>query len=232
MKKLFTIVVALAMTMTLLTASEAEKEKPKMAYQAVPMNKATLVQEGKEKSYCPVCGMTLPMFYKTNHAANHEGKEKQYCSIHCMVEDLELNGAKLSDMRVVDNKSLKLISVKDATYVVGSSKPGTMTMVSKYAFANGDDAKAFQSQNGGEIKNFDEVYAMVKSSLAKEKEMIAKNQAKMQMMGEKVYNKMCKKTDMKFTSTAQAKAYLVESGLCGNMKGKNLQAVGIYLSRR
>lgn len=231
MKKLLTIVLALALGFTLLNASES-KGKPKMAYQAVPMDKASLVQEGKEKMYCPICGMTLPMFYKTNHAANHEGTQKQYCSIHCMIEDMELNGAKLSDMRVVDNSSLKLISVNDATYVVGSSKPGTMTMVSKYAFASADDAKAFQAANGGEIKTFDEVVAMVKKGLEKEKAMIAKKQAKMAMMGEKVYNKMCKKTDMKFSSTAQVKAYLVESGICGNMKGKNLQAVGIYLSRR
>lgn len=232
MKKIVSILLAAVAVFTALNANETTKPKQKMAYQAVPAQKATIVQKGDEKNYCPICGMTLPMFYKTNHAAKAQGEEKQYCSIHCMVEDKELNGAKLTDMRVVDNKSLKLIPVKEAFYVVGSSKPGTMTMTSKYAFKNLDDAKAFQKENGGEIKNFDEVYAKVAKGLEKEKKMVAQKQAKMQKMGEKIYNKMCKKTDMKFTSTAQAKAYIAKNKLCGNMKGKKLQAVGIYLSRR
>ncbi|WP_321311873.1 nitrous oxide reductase accessory protein NosL [Halarcobacter sp.] len=215
-----------------ITLNASDMKKPKMAYQAVPAQKATLVQKGEEKNYCPICGMTLPMFYKTNHAAKAGDTHKQYCSIHCMVEDIELNGAKLTDMSVVDNKSLKFISVKDAFYVVGSSKPGTMTMTSKYAFKDKADALAFQKENGGEIKSFDEIYAIVAKGLEKEKAMIAAKQAKMQKMGEKVYNKMCKKTDMTFDSTAQAKAYVAKNQLCGNMKGKKLQAVGIYLSRR
>ena len=214
------------------TLNANEMKKTKMAYQAVPAEQATILQKGEEKSYCPICGMTLSMFYKTNHAAKDGENHKQYCSVHCMVEDVELNGAKLSDMKVVDNKSLKFISVKDAFYVVGSSKPGTMTMLSKYGFANLKDAKAFQEKNGGEIKNFDEVYAVVAKNIKKEKEAIAKKQAKMAKLGEKLYTKMCKKTDMNFKSTAEAKAYITKHNLCGNMKGKKLQAVGIYLSRR
>lgn len=232
MKKTIAAVFSIFALITMLNAENMQETKPKMAYQAVPAQKATIVQKGDEKNYCPICGMTLPMFYKTNHAAVHEGHDKQYCSIHCMVEDKELNSSDLSDMKVVDNKTLKFIPVKEAYYVVGSSKPGTMSMVSKYAFKTLDDAKAFQKENGGEIKNFDEVYAQVAKGLEKEKAMIAKKQAKMQKMGEKVYEKMCKKTDMKFTSVAQAKAYITKNELCGNMKGKNLQAVGIYLSRR
>ncbi len=215
-----------------LEASENAKKMNKMRYQAVPAEKATLVQEGDSKNYCPVCGMTLPGFYKTNHAAMHEGHNKQYCSIHCAVEDQEINGSKLTNVKVVDNKSLKLIDAKSAFYVVGSSKPATMSMVSKYGFANEDDAKAFAKQNGGEIKSYDEVYASVAKGMQKEKAMIAKRQKKMQMMGEKVYNKMCKKTDEKFSSVAQAKTFITKNNLCGNMKGKNLQAVGIYLGRR
>jgi len=230
MKKLTMILLALIAISVTLNANEMKKTK--MAYQAVPADQATILQKGEEKSYCPICGMTLSLFYKTNHAAKSSETYKQYCSIHCMVEDIELNGAKLSDMKVVDNKSLKFINVKDAFYVVGSSKPGTMTMLSKYGFANLDDAKAFKEKNGGEIKNFDEVYAMVAKNMKKEKAAIAKKQAKMAQMGEKLYNKMCKKTDMSFKSTAEAKAYITKNNLCGNMKGKKLQAVGIYLSRR
>lgn len=33
-------------------------------FQSVDMKKATIVQSGDAKMYCPTCGMTLPMFYK------------------------------------------------------------------------------------------------------------------------------------------------------------------------
>ena len=40
------------------------------------------------------------------------------------------------------------------------------------------------------------------------------------------------KTDVKFTSVAEAKAYITKNKTCGEMKGKELQAVGLYLGRR
>ncbi|MEA3289254.1 MAG: hypothetical protein U9Q04_03645, partial [Campylobacterota bacterium] len=65
-----------------------EGKKQMMNYRAVPSSQATILQKGDQKMYCPVCGMTLPMFYKTNHAASdHTGHDKQYCSIHCAAED-------------------------------------------------------------------------------------------------------------------------------------------------
>lgn len=233
MNKIFKLSLLAIVSLTFAYAEGNMDKKPKkMMYQAVPMEKATIVQDGKTKKYCPICGMTLPMFYKTNHAANHEGHTKQYCSIHCMAEDKELNGTKLSDEKVVDNTSLKFIDAKSATYVVGSNKPGTMTMTSKYAFASKKDAQAFQKANGGEIKNYDEVYEIVAKGMEKEKAMITARQGKAAKMGEKIYNKMCKKIDVKFDSVAQAKAYITENKTCGEMKGKPLQQVGLYLGRK
>ena len=46
--------------------------------------------------YCSVCGMTLPMFYRTNHAADHDHIHDQYCSITCMIEDAIVNGLTLA----------------------------------------------------------------------------------------------------------------------------------------
>ncbi|HIP17884.1 MAG TPA: hypothetical protein EYG78_00925, partial [Sulfurovum sp.] len=111
-------------------------------FQSVPKEKAILLQEGKAKAFCPECGMSLPMFYKTNHAAHVNGKTKQYCSIHCVVEDMQ-KGSTLTDIKVVDTNSLKFIDATKAFYVVGSSKKGTMTAVSKYAFSSKADADAF-----------------------------------------------------------------------------------------
>jgi nitrous oxide reductase accessory protein NosL len=199
-------------------------------YRAVPMDKAQILQDGKAKMFCPKCGMTLPMFYRTNHAAKVDGKMEQFCSIHCLVEEMN-SGKKLEDVQVVDNSSLKFIPAKSAWYVVGSSKPATMSKVSKYAFAKEADAKEFAKKFGGEVVKFDDVLAMAKKSFEKESKMIAKKQAMMAQKGKMVYEKMCKKIDKKFATTAEAKAYIKENNLCKGIKGKPLQAVGLYLSK-
>ncbi len=198
-------------------------------YQAVSSEKAEILQKGEGKHYCSICGMTLPMFYKTNHLAHGKDGVKQYCSIHCLLEDKILNKNDLKNLKVVDNTSLKFIDVKDAFYVIGSSKPATMSMVSKYAFSSEADAKKFALENGGEIKRFDAIAKIVEEGLKKEKERILKKQSHMAKMGEKIYMKICKKTDKKFSSVAQAKTYVKENNLCGNLKGKKLQALGLYL---
>lgn len=211
---------------------EAQKNKEMQMFQTVPMNKATILQDGDTKMYCPTCGMTLPMFYKTNHAATHNDHTEQYCSLHCLAETNLKNNNSLKDIKVVDAKSLKFIDAQSAHYVVGSSKKGTMSMTSKYAFASADDAKAFQKEFGGELMNFKETYELASKALEGEMKMIAKKQADMAKKGEMIYNKMCKKTDKKFNSIAEAKAYVMSSNICGDLDGKKLQAVGIYLGRR
>ena len=39
-----------------------------MMFQSVEADKATLLQKGNAKEYCPNCGMHLPKYYKTSHA--------------------------------------------------------------------------------------------------------------------------------------------------------------------
>jgi len=230
MKRVITIILVLS---SVIYAGNMDKSMKQMQmFQSVPMGKATILQDGKAKMFCSICGMTLPMFYKTNHAATHEGHTKQYCSLHCLAEDKIKNGFKAKDIKVVDTKSLKFIDAAKATYVVGSSKKGTMTMKSKYAFLNTQDAQAFAKENGGELMDFDKTFAIASNALDKEMKMIGMKQAKMTKKGEMMYNKMCKKTDKKFASVAEAKAFVKSSNICGEMKGKKLQAVGLYLGRR
>ena len=45
-------------------------------YRTVPFSKAEILKSGKTKMFCSKCGMTLPIFYRTNHAANVDGKLK------------------------------------------------------------------------------------------------------------------------------------------------------------
>ena len=234
MKKIVMALVALVMVSSNGFAEEMKAmtgKKMPTPFQAVSMDKAEILQEGDTKMFCPRCGMTLPMFYKTNHAAHVDGKSEQYCSIHCLAETMG-NGGKVTDLKVVDNTTLKFIDATSASYVFGSSKAGTMSMTSKYAFANKADAEAFVKEFGGKIMNFEDTLASVKSTLEKETAMVHKKQAMAAKKGEMMFNKMCKPVDAKFNSIAEAKSYLKSQKPCGEIKGKKLQAIGIYLNSR
>jgi len=135
-------------------------------FQSVPPSKAHILQSGKEAKYCSNCGMDLVMFYRTNHAAKVNGKQKEFCSLHCLAEVIN-SGAKVSDIKVVDAKSLKWIDAKKAYYVVGSKVKGTMSRISKYAFANISDAKEFRHLKGGKIMNFEQALAVAKKDFSK-----------------------------------------------------------------
>ncbi|MCK5293149.1 MAG: nitrous oxide reductase accessory protein NosL [Arcobacteraceae bacterium] len=226
---LFTIVMLLMTANSSLFAVEKKSIKD---FRVVPASKATILQKGENKNYCPICGMTLPLFYKTNHAAKAQHGDKQYCSIVCAVEDVVVNDTQLTNFRVVDNSTLKFIDSAKAYFVVGSKKPGTMSVVSKYAFGEKSDALKFAKANGGDVMRFDALYKLVEKSLAKDMAATKKRQAKAIKKGAKMYKKMCKKTDKRFNSTADAKAYLISSGICGKIKGKKHQAISLYLNSR
>ena len=132
-----------------------------MRFQSVPLDKAIILQKGENKLHCANCGMKLPMFYKTNHAAIVNGKQKQYCSIHCLAEDI-IDGKKVEDIKVVDNTTLKFIPAKNAFYVVGSKKPATMSKVSKYAFGSKKAAQEFAKKFGGKVVSFEEALEIAK----------------------------------------------------------------------
>ena len=124
-------------------------------FQSVGMDKAIIMQKGQSKTSCNQCGMKLPMFYKTNHVAtDSNGEVKQYCSIHCLVDHKHKENT--TDEKVVDTQTLKFIDAKNAFYVVGSKKKGTMSKVSKYAFEKKEDAEVFIKKHSGKILSYDE----------------------------------------------------------------------------
>jgi copper chaperone NosL len=244
MKKILLLLVALAFAGTNATAEgmvegkgmnkgmqgQMGKKMP-TRFQAVSPDKAVILQKGEGKMFCPECGMMLPMFFKTNHAAEVNGKTEQYCSIHCLTKKMN-EGEKLTGIKAVDNTTLKFIDATKAWYVFGSNKPGTMSMTSKYAFAQKADAEKFAQDFGGKVMNFDDTLAAVKSTLEKESAMISKKQAMMAEKGEMMYKKMCKPITKDFKNIAQAKAYLMKEQPCGTIKGKQIQAIGLYLLKR
>ena len=233
MKRLLLSILTIAALVVNIQAGENKDSGKKMKNpRAVPMSQATILQDGKNKNYCPVCGMTLPMFYKTNHAAKDNGKDHQYCSIVCAVEDSLMNNKKLTDFKVVDNSTLKFIDSKDAYFVVGSKMPGTMSVVSKYAFGTKAAADKLVAKKGGEVMKFDTLYALVVKSQAKDIKATKKRQAKAAKKGGMIYKKMCKQTDKRFSSVADAKSFLISSKICGKIKGKKHQAIALFLSNK
>ena len=238
MKKMVLLLAALVMVSSNGFSEEMKHEMKAAAgkkmptrFQAVSPDKAVILQEGENKMYCPKCGMTLPMFYKTNHVADVDGKTTQFCSIHCLAESMA-DGTKVTNVKVVDNTTLEFIEVIKAWYVMGSSKPGTMSMTSKYAFGTKSDAQKFSKEFGGKVMTYYDVLDSVKGTLEKESAMVKKKQAMVAQKGEMMYNNMCTPFDVNFTSIAEAKTYLMTEKPCGDIKGMELQAIGIYLNLR
>ena len=201
-------------------------------YRAVPFAKAQILQEGPDRLYCVKCGMTLPMFYRTNHAAKVDGRMEQFCSMYCLIEEMN-SGKKVSDVQVVDNTTLKFIPVEKAFYVVGSSKPATMAKkVSKYAFGTEEAAKEFAAKFGGKVMSYDEALALAKKDYESDTAAKKMRQAKGAKKGAMIYKKKCQPIDKTFKNVAEAKAYITANKVCGDLKGKPLQAVGLYLLSR
>lgn len=146
-------------------------------FQTVKSEEATLVKEDSSKEFCNVCGMHLVKHYKTNHATEFKnGHKEQYCSLHCQAQIHNDFEDKIKEIKVVDTNSLKLIDATKAFYVVGSSKEGTMSMISKYAFSSKDEALKFQKEFGGEIHNFEDTLKIAKDGLSKDNETLDKKE--------------------------------------------------------
>jgi copper chaperone NosL len=215
----------------MMQGTQTKPQKMKPMFQSVPVDQATLLQEGSAKHFCPLCGMTLPMYYKTNHAAQVDGKMKQYCSLHCLVEDIR-KGAKPMHIQVVDVHTLKFVDVDKAHYVVGSSKSGTMSRVSKYAFAHKAQAETFAQANGGEVTDYAGAYASAEKEFDADTARLSQKRERMVEKGKALYGAQCDATNRKFASIAEAKAYIVEHQLCGDLGPREVQAVGLYLYQR
>ena len=241
MKRMVKVMASAILLLGMVSAAQAEgmetmgAHKPmKMPtnFRMVPFAKAQIFQKGKTKMFCPKCGMTLPMFYRTNHAATVDGKVEQFCSMYCLVEEMN-SGKKVTDVKVVDNTTLTFIDATKAFYAVGSSKPATMAKkISKYAFGTQEAAEAFAKKFGGKVMRYADALSLAKKDFAGDTKARKMRQAKAAKTGEKIYKKKCKPIAEKFTTAGEAKAYIKANHVCGDIKGKPLQAVGLYLIGR
>ncbi len=191
-----------------------------------------LVQKGEQKNWCSVCGMNLKKFYKTSYIAHlTNGEPRQYCSMRCLVHDMDEYGVD-GEIKVVDASTQEYIDAKKAYYVVGSKIKGTMSKVSKLAFASKDQAKSFTKKYRGKIVDFQTALKMAQDSLKTDTAMILKKKKKkIYPMGKKVFQKMCKKDiDLSnYLEVNELKADIKTKKLCRPLKERQLQAVALYL---
>ncbi len=196
-------------------------------------NMPVLVQEGKHKHWCPVCGMKIGMFYKTSHSSTlKDDTKRQYCSMRCLSVDNENNTIKKNSIKVVDAKTEKLLDAQSATYVIGSKVHGTMSKVSKLAFASKNDALDFQKKYGGKILSFNDAFQKATESLSQDfVKFRTKREKKVYPKGEKLFKKMCNATIdfSKYKEINNLKADILNKKMCKKLKEKQLQAVTLYL---
>ncbi len=230
MKKLLIIFV---MGLLLFSSSSLAKDMEKK-FTKVASGKPELIQEGSEKGFCPVCAMSIKHNYKTSHGvvAKKAKDNRQYCSVRCVLIDGK-HVHEGNNHVVVDAKTEKIIDAKTAYYVLGSKAPGTMTKISKYAFASKEEAKAFNSKFGGKIVLYDEMIASAKESLNSDIAMVNMKKNKMMYpMGKKLYKSNCRpiKDFSTYKRINELKTDIMKNKICDDsIKMKKLQAVTLYL---
>jgi nitrous oxide reductase accessory protein NosL len=153
---------------------------------------APLTDEFKKYPQCPYCGMDRTEYNHSRHLVQYDDDLVDgTCSIHCLAVSLLLNldrGPKAiyaADYGSTDDIK-PLVRVDSATYLIGSKLKGTMSAVSKLAFAQQAAAEAAKAAQGGKLASFDEALTQSYTNMAKDTMMIRKNRAeKMRKMMEK-----------------------------------------------
>lgn len=132
---------------------------------------------------CPYCGMDRTEYQHSRHLVQYDDDLVDgTCSIHCLAISLSLNldrgpkavyGADFGSKEAIK----PLVAVDSATYLIGSRLKGTMTTLSKMAFAEKAVAEAAKSDQGGELASFDEALTQSYLGMAKDTLVIRKNRA-------------------------------------------------------
>lgn len=195
---------------------------------------STMLQTGDTRDWCPVCGMNLGMFYKTNHAQTFEdGTSHQYCSIRCLAVQQARHPDMSGERFVVDAKTEAFIPVSDAYYVIGSKVPGTMTRESKIAFASKRAAKQFKKRHrGSDIVRFEEAFQRAQEQMQADNAMLMKKRQNMAFpKGKKIYEKAggLQEELPQFASITPLKAYLKQQPQFKKLNEKQLQMLALYV---
>lgn len=160
---------------------------PKRAPDADPLS-----DEFTKFPSCPYCGMSRTQWNHSRHLVHYnDDLADGTCSIHCLAISLALNLDRgpqaIYAADFGSTAEIKpLVNVDQATYLVGAELPGTMTAISKMAFASADTANAVQAAKGGHLVDFDgalrEAYLGMATDTAAIRKRRAEKRKRMQQM--------------------------------------------------
>jgi nitrous oxide reductase accessory protein NosL len=140
--------------------------------------------KAEEQKYCPLCSMNLKMYWKTSHWLTFsDGTRKGFCSIHCASEVYQQRATEIDRWEVADYDTENLVDARKAHFLIGSDLPGTMTPVSKLAFADMDTAKRYQAKHGGNLGSLDDALKRALEGRGEDMAMIKEKVAKMSALG-------------------------------------------------
>ena len=116
----------------------------------------------------------------------------QVCSFHCLADWILKSGQEPTNvMLTIYHQPDTSIPAGDAIIVIGSTAAGTMSPVSKIAFADKSAADDFAKSCSGEIVDYTKALETAKSSVAKENKMINSRRLKKGKIGEPTENDNC-----------------------------------------
>jgi copper chaperone NosL len=143
-----------------------------------PIDPNPLQGELEKYPRCPYCGMDRRQFHHSRHLVQYDDDRVDgVCSIHCLAISLALNidrGPKAIHAADFgsDAQPKPLIEVAGAVYLIGSELRGTMSKISKMAFASAEAAAKAKAQHGGETGDFDAALRAAYLGMADDTRMI------------------------------------------------------------
>jgi nitrous oxide reductase accessory protein NosL len=162
-------------------AAKCEGEgTPNQFIPKTPKDASPLENELKKYPKCPYCGMDRTQYHHARHLVQYaDDLVDGTCSIHCLSISLAINlDREPKAIYAPDNSSTEaikpLISVDQATYLIGGSTPGVMTKRSKVSFGSKDAALAAKEKTGGEIGDYAAALTASYADLAQDTLMIRK----------------------------------------------------------
>jgi nitrous oxide reductase accessory protein NosL len=146
--------------------------------------------QADEQKWCPLCSMNLKMYWKTHHRLTFsDGTTTGYCSIHCAALVYKDKAGEIDRWEVVDYDTEKLTDARKARFLIGSDLPGTMTPVSKLAFASPDTAKRYQEKHGGTVGSFEDALRRALEGMGEDMAMIKKKVVQVSATGKDLAGK-------------------------------------------
>jgi nitrous oxide reductase accessory protein NosL len=148
-----------------------------------PADADPLTDELTKYPKCPYCGMDRTQWQHSRHLVQYEDDLADgTCSLHCLALSLALNldrGPKaIYAADFGSQEAIKpLVPVDGATYLIGSKLKGTMSKISKMAFASEDAAKVAKVGQGGELGGFEEALRRTYLNMAEDTIMIRARRA-------------------------------------------------------